>query len=107
LTKGFQFDATLGRIQFINDARVVATTDGTLVNVLPTVHTFSGQTLTFPDPPKDVCYFWAASNREVAGPPAQKGRGETCACFITALAQEYSNKTTLMAAPAGADFFIT
>jgi len=99
--KGFAVEA--GRIEFFNDTATIATTNGTLVCLLPTVHYFN-PSLTCPDLSKDICYLWTGSVRSVGGGPAQQG--ESCACFITALPEERVTDTVLMAVPAGADFFV-
>ena len=101
--KGLDVDVAAGRIEFINDTRTVTTTDGTLVCILPTVQSFT-PTMTLPDVSKDICYLWTTSLYSAGGGPLQEG--ETCCCMITALPQEYSSDTTLMAVPSGADFFI-
>lgn len=100
--KGIDVSASLGRIRFENNSRIVATTDGTLVCVLPTLQTFAPG-LTFGDFSKDICYFWTGSVRDPGGGPQQ---AQSCSCMITALPEETVTDTVLMAAPAGADFFI-
>lgn len=100
--KGFDVDVASGKMSFVNDTRTVATTDGTLVCLLPTVQTFA-PTLTFPDFGKDICYFWTGSVQTVGG---NVSNAQSCACFITALPEETVTDTTLMAVPAGADFFM-
>jgi hypothetical protein len=101
--KGLDVDVSLGKMQFINGSRVVATTDGTLVCFLPTVQSFA-PTLTFPDVAKDICYYWSGSVVSIGGSPNQQG--QACSCLITALPEETASDTVLMAAPAGADFFM-
>lgn len=104
--KGIDIDPTNGRMTIINDTRTVATTEGTLVCLLPTVYSFLGQAVTFPDFQKDTAYLWTYETTSTLT-PNQAGRyGESCGVYITAIPQEFSNKVTLMAAPAGADFFI-
>ncbi len=102
--KGFDIDPDTNRMSIINDSRTVTTTEGTLICLLPTVYSFLGQTVTFPDFSKDIAYIHTQdldSNFEFFF-----SFGEGCSVFITAIPQELSTKTTLMAAPAGADFFI-
>jgi hypothetical protein len=102
--KGFNVDVAAGRIEFYNGTGgTITTTDGTLVCLLPTVHGFS-PTLSFADFNKDICYLWTGSVVSVGG--GSFNQGESCACFITALAEETVSDTVLMAVPAGADFFI-
>ena len=107
MAKGFQIDIAASKMEFVNDSRTVQTTDGKLITLLPTEYTFSAQTLTFPDFTKDELYIWTMSNRlQPLSSPEKYQHGESCASFITAVPQEYSNVATLMAAPAGVDFFM-
>ena len=105
MSKGITFDASAGRIEIINGARTVATTDGTLVNLLPTLETFTGQTATFPDFQKNNMYIWG-SGENFGGGAGTFRKAESCITYITAKAEEYSDVDVLMAAPAGADFFV-
>jgi hypothetical protein len=105
--KGIEFDATDGRITIVNGARTVATTDGTLINLLPDEVSIDDETATFPDFDKDSTYVWIWREDFLSvTPPVRYGWVSTCASFVAALPQEYSYTTTLMDAPAGADFFI-
>lgn len=85
-------------------ARRVATTNGTLVCLLPTRQTFN-RTVTFPDFAKDYYYHWEFDERYRSG-DGSYAIGNSAQAFITAKPQEYSSKQTLMAIPAGADFFL-
>ena len=96
-----------GKLTITDGARTVATTDGTLVCLLPTMQSFTGQTLTLPDFDKDEAYYHSSANKvQPLSSPEKYQHAESCTCLITAVPQEFSNKTVLMAAPAGADFFI-
>lgn len=104
---GFQFDPDVNRISIVMDGRTVATTDGTLVCVLPTENVFSSVEAVFPDPPKSTAYNWTWSVKDnFPVTPVRYRRGESCTSLIVATPQEYSAKSVLMDAPAGADFFV-
>jgi len=107
MAKGFQIDVATSKMEFVNGSRTVQTTAGKLITLLPTEYTFSAQTLTFPDFTKDELYIWTTSNRlQPLSSPSKYQHGESCAVMITAVPQEYSNVSTLMAAPSGVDFFM-
>lgn len=102
-----KFSVEGGKLTITNGSRVVSTTDGTLVCLQQTLHAFNDKVMNFPDFTKDEAYVWTYSGKDVPlSDPDTHQFGESCTCFITALPQEYSTSTTLMAAPAGADFFI-
>jgi hypothetical protein len=101
--KGIEFDATDGRITIVNGARTVATTDGTLINLLPDEVSIDDETATFPDFDKSNTYVWTWSFTSVVGGYDNRS---SCVTSISVLPQEYSHTTTLMSAPDGADFFI-
>ena len=105
--KGYRFDRAARRLEFINDSRTVATTDGTLVCMLPTIHSFTGQLVTFPDFQKDKWYHWDFQTAwsPLAPPNGQIDLLEHCHIWISAIEQEYDQVAqTLMAAPDGSDF---
>lgn len=93
-----------GKIQIVDGSRTVATTDGTLVCMLPTVQTISGITANFPDLQKDWGYRWQwdVQSNPIDDRYAKSDYGDS---FETAIPQEYFNMQTVMAAPTGADFF--
>lgn len=95
-----------GKAIITRDGRTVSTTDGTLVCLLPTALSLPARTLTFPDFSKDEGYVWTGSVRQPGTSTTTYQKAESCAVFVTAVPQEYSNKTVLADAPAGADFFI-
>lgn len=101
--KGYSFDPDLGRLSFVNGTDLITSSDGTLVNVLTSSHSFS-VTASLADLSKDICYYWSAVVKSAGGGGNQQA--QACTCYITAVPQEYSNTTTLMAVPAGADFVI-
>lgn len=103
--KGINFDATDGRITIVNGDRTVATTDGTLVCVLPDVLEVSGEEVIFSDFQKSNMYVWTFG-QDWFFQTDQYLKGESCVVFITALPQEWSDKIVVADAPAGADFFI-
>jgi hypothetical protein len=96
-----------GPFTVTKDGRVVFTSNGRLVNLLPTVVSFTGKELIFPDFDKDNLYAWTYGVAYVSGTsPSIYKKGESCQVYITAQAQEYSDKIVLADAPAGADFFL-
>lgn len=103
MSKGFVFDADGKTLTFPFGDRTVMSAAGVMVSLLPTMETFTGKTLTFPDFSKDNLYIWAASSRVAF---STKGDRENAFSYITALPQEYSHKTVLMDAPDGSDFFL-
>jgi hypothetical protein len=107
MTKGMIFDPDDERLTIINGSRTVATSDGTLVNLLTTGISLTGQTATFPDFNKSDAYVWTTSTKNVPfSSPDKWQHGESCVVFITALPQEYSAVTALASVPDGADFFV-
>jgi hypothetical protein len=103
---GIIIDPATAKLIIVDGARTVATTGGTLICVLQTEHVFSSVAAVFPDPPKSSAYDWTWSVQDNPFETGQYGRGESCATFIVATPQEYSAKSVLMDAPAGADFFV-
>ena len=102
MTKGIEFDGS--RIQIWNEARVVATTDGTLVNFLTTEEVYSFNA-AYPDVPKAEVYFWSWVSSYSSG-AGEYGWGCTGIAAVGARPQEWSNTLVLGAAPAGADIFL-
>ncbi len=105
--KGFKIDDN--ELKVLNDLRVVFSTEGSPVNLLPMLYSFTGQVLTFPDPPKDYVYGWRGRDDRGFNPapdePDSHAQTNSCRTWFTRTPQEYESSTTLMAAPAGADVF--
>lgn len=102
--KKMVLDPVAKRLSFINGSRVVATTDGTLVCLLPTIHTFSDVEVTFPDFAKDQWYSYTGTvqYRTFTDDYIVSSTGDI---WVTAMAQELDEVAeTLMEVPAGADF---
>lgn len=96
------FEIADGRIRIVNGNRVVATTDGTLVCLLPTLREFQSS-LSYPHPAvNDHCYAWAG--QQVAN-GSNFDRTQTAQVYFSSVAEEVESATTLMAAPDGADVF--
>lgn len=97
-----------GRLEIVNGSRTVATTDGTLICLLPTLRSFS-TSVSFPHPVgNDHCYAWSATQTYAFDPssaPDHYLQQQTAQVFFTSLAEEVETATTLMAAPDGADVF--
>lgn len=99
---GIRFEA--GRIEIGKNGRRVATTNGTLVNMLTTNTTISGRTLDYPDVTKDWLYQWVHS--ESHDPVNERwAKSNTGTSYISAVPQKFATNDVLMAMPAGADFF--
>lgn len=99
---GWRFDPVEKRLTIDYEGRRVATTAGTLVNVLTTSTDLEGETVSFPDFTKNN---YIIAEYSVAGfaPPfdvTEQGRS-----YVTAVPQEYDQSAELMDVPAGADFF--
>lgn len=94
-----------GQIVIRNGSRVVSTTDGTLVNLLPSAYDYAASvTVTYPDFQKDYVYrWWWQNDYNFTFETAQ--RANSCLTSISAVPQLFDDTTTLAAAPAGADFF--
>lgn len=99
------FEISGGQIVITNGARTVATTGGTLVNLLPAAYDYSDTiNVVFPDFDKDYWYhhWWASSYNVVDD---EYALDEGAVTSVTAIPQEWSAATNLVAAPTGADFF--
>lgn len=107
---GMEIDPVTGQLSFPYGSRVAATTEGTLVCLLPTMEEFSGQVVTFPDPPKGWIYAWRGKDNRGFNPspsePDSHAQNNTAQIFFTRTPQEYENGVNLVAAPEGADFFV-
>lgn len=105
MSKGFIFDPDAKRISFVNGPRTVASTDGTLINLLPAADGYSATiSVVFPDFLKNYMYnhWWLSDHNQQFD---VYGMDEGCKTAITVRPQEWSDTTVLAAAPAGADFF--
>lgn len=102
------FEIADGRIRIVNGDRVVATTDGTLVCLLPTLREFQSA-LSYPHPAvNDHCYAWSGTQTYVLDPsaaPDHYSQAQTAQVYFSSGAEEVETATTLMAAPDGADVF--
>lgn len=105
--KGFEVDPVSQRLRIVNGARVVATTDGTLINLVPTLHTFTGKTVDFPDPPKGEVRAWSGFQQVVIDVSTDEYlQRQTTQTFYCRNSQELETFEDLVAAPAGADIFV-
>lgn len=93
-----------GQIVIREGARVVATTNGTLVNLLPTEFT-ANIDVAFPDFQKSLIYHWRWFN-DYNSLAEQVGQFNACASGVVAVPQEFAQASILAAAPAGADIFV-
>lgn len=101
--KGLDVDPITHRLTIQNDARVVATTDGTLINTLTTDLTFDNVSVIFPDLTKNNEVTWQATQQSSGAPPWNFA--ELGTSFVTAVPQEYDQTIDLADVPSGADFF--
>jgi len=89
-----------GKIEITEGARVTFSTDGTLINLLPTAYDKTGTiAVTFPDFTKDNAYIY----RHV-GSSLDPVRQEYCRSFVSMLPQEWSGDLSLGTVPAEVDF---
>lgn len=102
--KGIEFDPVTGRIRIVNGERIVATTEGTLVCLLPELQEFSAE-LEYPNGTGGWVYGWRTTN-DWNGLAEQYGQSNACKVWFTRLPQEHEESIVLAPAPAGADFFI-
>lgn len=105
----FGIDPDDGQFTVEYGSRMVQTTNGTLVCLLPTLHTFNDEIVTWPDPPKDYIYAWRGwDDRHPDITPSFDDHEQvnTAQIFFTRTPQEYESSQVLMAAPDGADFFV-
>lgn len=105
--KGFKIEA--GALEIWNGARKVFTTDGTLILLLPTEHSFLGQTLSFSDGVKDWCYGWRGKDDRGFNPspdePDSHNQNNIGQVFFSRLPGDTESSVNLMAAPPGANMF--
>lgn len=103
------FGLSSGHFKVFRNSRTVLTTEGTLVNLLPTLQSFSGLTVDYPDPPKDYIYAWRGYQNYGFNPapstPDSYAQSNTAQVFFTRTPQEWESAQTLMSAPDGADIF--
>jgi hypothetical protein len=93
-----------GQIVIEKDGRIVSTTEGTLVNLLPDTYDFEDTiSVVFPDFTKDYAYNWQWLNdyNSFAG---QVAMDNSCSSAISVPAQEWSSETDVADIPTGADF---
>jgi hypothetical protein len=106
--KGLQFDPVAKRIRIVNGDRVVATTDGTLVQLLPAVNAIS-RAVTYAHFATDYIYtfLWGVKcTTTVSGGVFVDHYTPSTTAWVwtTAKPQERMDDIDLMAVPAGADF---
>lgn len=91
-----------------NGTRLVSTTDGTLVCLLPDLVDLSGIVASWPDPAnRDYAYaFHYRQDRNILATPDAYIQLNQCQVFFTRRPQEYLAEQVLVAAPAGADIFV-
>ena len=98
-----------GQLIIMDGDRVVASTEGTLINLLPTERVFSGVELSFPQPAMDYCYGWRGKDDRGFNPspeePDSHAQNNLAQIFFTAVGEEIEDAQVLMAAPEGADIF--
>lgn len=92
-----------GKLEILYDTRTVATTDGTLVCLLPTPLETT-ETISFPHPASnDHCYAWGGSNVDTG---TQFHQTQTAQIYFSSLAEEVESEVVVSSVPDGADFFI-
>jgi hypothetical protein len=102
---GLDIDPVSGKLTIELDGRVVSTTDGTLVCLLPTLRTFS-QSISFADPAKDIAYAYNARMQHAwSGGPYNVRLNEMCQSQFTRLPTESTVSQDVADAPDGADIF--
>jgi|GEM_PF-2453170 len=105
--KGFVVDPVAKRLRIVNGARVVATTDGTLINLIPTLHTFTGITVDYPDPPKGEIRGWKGFQQVVIDVSTDEYlQRQTTQTWYCRNSGDLETAQDLVDAPAGADIFI-
>lgn len=101
------FEIVAGQMKVTNGSRVVSTTEGTLVNLLPAANDVSlSFNAVFPDVPKGELHTWYADTNDDPLTIGSYANREACSARITATPQEWSQMTILMAVPTGADIFV-
>lgn len=104
MTGSFAIESS--KIIIRNGSRIVSTTDGTLVNLLPSTNDYNSTiNVVFPDFTKDYLYTYSHvfDYTSLGNSVAQDS---ACSTHVTVPAQEWSDTTTLAAAPSGADIFV-
>lgn len=108
--RGMDFNPTTGQLSFFYDDRIVATTDGTLICLLPDLVSFSALSVQFPDPAlKDYAYSfrWVQTRQFVPGEGEdayrQTNNGQV---IFTRRPEELLTSSNLIAVPDGADIFV-
>ena len=98
-----------GELEVHRDSRVVFTTKGVPVQLLPAMESFTGASLNFAHPPMDYCYAWWGKDNRGFNPsptePDSHAQNNTAQIFFTACTQELETAITLKSAPAGANVF--
>jgi len=97
------FEIIGNRFVITNGSRVVATTEGTLLQFLTSQQTFS-TTLSFPNINKSRLYQW--QYRLTRGTGDRFSMIREAGNAVGALPQEWSNNTVIAAIPTGADIFV-
>ena len=93
-----------GQMVIEKDGRIVSTTEGTLVNLLPSAYDFEDTiSVVFPDFTKDYAYNWQWLNdyNSFADTVAQDN---SCTSAVSVPAQEWSSETDIADIPSGVDF---
>lgn len=99
------FSVEDGKIVITNGARTVQTTEGTLINLLPSEFDVSiSTTITFADFPKDYAYNWWFTVQRGSG--SNWGLDEGCITVLTIPPLEFEAQTILQAVPDDVDFFL-
>lgn len=95
-----------GQIVIEKDGRIVSTTEGTLVNLLPAAYDFEDTvSVVFPDFTKDYAYNWQWLN-DHNSLAEQVAMDNSCSSAISVPAQEWSSETDLADIPDGADIVV-
>ena len=93
-----------GQIVIEKDGRIVSTTEGTLVNLLPDTYDFEDTiSVVFPDFTKDYAYNWQWLN-DYNSFASQVAMDNSCSSAISVPAQEWSSETDVADIPSGVDF---
>lgn len=102
MTKGFRYTAADGKLTFHDTGRTtLVIPDSIPVILLPTEETVTDYNAVWPDLSKDWMNTHQWNIASINGPGSEVGYR-----WRTAVPQEWSQTTTLMAAPSGADIFV-
>lgn len=101
---GFELFDGDTKMRITEGSRVVLTTDGTLINLLPTSVNLSFN-IVYPDFTKDYLYNWR-HRFDYTSLGNMVGYDSGCITQQTVPKQDFSDEINLIAAPAGADIFI-